>query len=298
VGDSAGYSDTDSFQFSAWPIMKPLVEAGEATWSAEECIALYDELASKVNTSFPEFMEKSFHIPMERGAIIKCGREVVARRGIFITKKRYAMLMIDKDGTRLDMGGSPGKVKAMGLDLKRADTPKIVQDFLSDILLDLLCGHDISVIIAKINDFKIVFNALPAWEKGTPKRVNNLSNFAAREKALGKANLPGHVRAALNWNNLRKIYSDKHSIQIVDGMKVVVCKLRQNPVGYASVAYPTDSHNLPEWFTSLPFDESLMATTIVDKKIENLFSELAEWKEIENQTQARFDSFNSLFSFD
>ena len=31
---------------------------------------------------------------------------------------------------------------------------------------------------------------------------------------------------------------DKYSQEIVDGMKVIVCKLKTNPLGYTSVAYP------------------------------------------------------------
>jgi len=218
------------------------------------------------------------------------------------------MLVIDKEGRRMNKLSKEeskkfgavfgvGSVKAMGLDLRRADTPVVVQKFLSDVLLDLLVGHDSEIIIRKINEFKETFKSLPAWEKGSPKRVNNLISYTAKEKITSKAPLPGHVRAALNWNNLRNIYGDKRSIQIVDGMKVIVCKLRINPIGYTSVAYPTDQAHLPDWFVSLPFDHTSMETAVVDKKIENLFCTLANWKEIESATQTKDDQFNSLFDF-
>jgi hypothetical protein len=38
----------------------------------------------------------------------------------------------------------------MGLDLKRADTPKFVQKFLSEILLDSLCDKGETYVIGKI----------------------------------------------------------------------------------------------------------------------------------------------------
>jgi hypothetical protein len=41
---------------------------------------------------------------------------------IFITKKRYAINIFDKEGKRKDVNGKNGDIKAMGLDLKRADT--------------------------------------------------------------------------------------------------------------------------------------------------------------------------------
>jgi DNA polymerase elongation subunit (family B) len=57
---------------------------------------------------------------------------------LFITKKRYAVLNYDKEGKRLDVDGKPGKIKAMGLDLKRSDTPEYMQNFLEEILMDVL----------------------------------------------------------------------------------------------------------------------------------------------------------------
>jgi hypothetical protein len=44
--------------------------------------------------------------------------------------------------------------------------------------------------------------------------------------------MPGHVRAAMNWNNLKRMMGDQYSMSIVDGMKTVVCKLKDNPLGY------------------------------------------------------------------
>ena len=43
--------------------------------------------------------------------------------------------------------------------------------------------------------------------------------------------------------------------RIMDGFKVVVCKLRTNALGYTSIAYPTDQLRLPKWFQELPFDD-------------------------------------------
>jgi hypothetical protein len=38
--------------------------------------------------------------------------------------------------------------------------------------------------------------------------------------------MPGHVRASINWNTLKRMNGDKYSQEIVDGMKVIVCKLK------------------------------------------------------------------------
>ena len=295
VGKAIIYGDTDSCYFSMWPVVKEEVEAGRMEWSKDICVQIYDAIADQVNESFPGFCERAFHTPRKQGGLIKGGRELVALKGLFIKKKRYAVLIYDLEGKRLDTNDKPGKVKAMGLDLKRSDTPAFMQDFLSEILLDVLTGSQRETIIEKIRDFKLIFQDRPAWEKGTPKRVNNLTKYTAAEVREGKANMPGHVRAAMNWNNLRRMMGDNYSMQIVDGMKTIVCKLKDNPLGYTSVGYPTDETHIPAWFKELPFDDDAMETGIVDQKVENLLGVL-NWQIAEN-TQIK-TTFDELFSFE
>ena len=295
MGASIIYGDTDSCYFTAWPAIKDEVAAGRMEWNKETCIQLYDTIADQVNASFPAFMERACHVPRSNGELIKGGRELVASKGLFIKKKRYAVLIIDLENKRLDTHGKPGKVKAMGLDLKRSDTPKVVQDFLSDLLTDVLTDATREHVYDKVRDFKIAFQDRPAWEKGTPKRVNNLTKYGKEEERLGRANMPGHVRAELNWNTLRRMHGDNYSLAIVDGMKTIVCKLKDNALGYTSVGYPTDESHIPQWFKDLPFDDGLMEATIVDQKVENLLGVL-EW-DIPSHTDIK-TTFDSLFTFE
>jgi DNA polymerase elongation subunit (family B) len=294
VGDAIIYGDTDSCYFTAYPVLKSEIDAGTMSWSKEIAIQLYDSIADQVNASFPGFMEQGFHVPREIGTVIRGGREVVASKGLFITKKRYAVMIIDKEGKRIDVNGRPGKVKAMGLDLKRSDTPKVIQEFLSEILDDVLTGSTRDQIIEKIREFKYLFKDRPGWEKGSPKRVNNLTKYGKEEERLGRANMPGHVRAALNWNNLRAMNGDKYSLQIVDGMKTIVCKLKNNPLGWTSIGYPTDEIHLPQWFKDLPFDDSEMEATVVDQKIDNLLNVL-DW-DLTSATNTE-NTFQTLFEW-
>ena len=293
VGEAIIYGDTDSCYFSAYPVLKPEIEAGRMTWSREIAVQLYNSIADQVNESFPGFMEQAFHVPRAMGEVIRGGRELVASKGLFITKKRYAVMYYDKENKRVDTHGEPGRVKAMGLDLKRSDTPKVIQDFLGEILNDVLTGATRDEIIEKIREFKYVFKERPGWEKGSPKRVNNLTKYAREEERQGRANMPGHVRAAINWNNLRRMNSDKYSMQIVDGMKTIVCKLKSNPLGWTSIGYPTDETNLPEWFRELPFDDTEMEATVVDQKLDNLLGvlgwDLAAATNTENTFQTLFE---------
>jgi DNA polymerase elongation subunit (family B) len=295
TGEAIIYGDTDSCYFSAWPAVREEVTAARMEWSKEIAVQLYDSIAEQVNNSFPGFMEQAFHCPRDMGAVIRGGREIVASRGLFITKKRYAVLYYDKEGRRYDVDGRPGKVKAMGLDLKRSDTPKIIQEFLSEILDDALNGKERDAIVEKIREFKYAFKERPGWEKGSPKRANNITQYAKKEEREGRTNMPGHVRASLNWNTMRRMNSDNYSMQIVDGMKVIVCKLRSNALGWTSIAYPTDELHLPAWFRELPFDDAEMEATVIDGKIDNLLGVL-DW-DLAAATNTD-NTFQTLFAFE
>jgi len=251
VGKAVIYGDTDSVYFSAYPVLKKEIDNRTIPWSKESVITLYDQIAEEANKTFKDFMANAFHCPVSRSTVIAAGREIVAESGLYITKKRYAALVYDLEGERKDVDGKPGKVKAMGLDLRRSDTPTYMQDFLMEILMMVLQEVSQDKIIDRITEFRADFKERPGWEKGSPKRANKIGYYQRLEESKGKANLPGHVRASLNWNTLKKIHNDKYSMDIVDGMKVIVCKLRANPIGYTSVAYPVDELRLPDWFKEL-----------------------------------------------
>ena len=294
VGKSIIYGDTDSAYFSAYNTLKNEIAKGQLAWTRDTVIDLYNTIADEVNGTFPQLMLDDFHCPKSRGDVIKAGREIVAVKGLFITKKRYAVLYYDKDGNRYDVDGKPGKIKAMGLDLKRSDTPEFMQNFLSEVLTKVLNGAGESEILEMISEFRTQFKLRPGWEKGSPKRANNIAAYQAKEEKAGKSNMPGHVRASINWNTLKRMNGDKYSMNIVDGMKVIVCKMKDNPLGYTSIAYPVDELRLPKWFQELPFDHAEMEATIINNKLDNLIGVL-EW-DLESTTQN--NTFGSLFDFE
>ena len=294
VGKSIIYGDTDSAYFSAYSSLKNEIAKGQIPWDKDTVIKLYDTIADEVNSTFPQFMLDAHHCPKSRGEVIKAGREIVAIKGLFITKKRYAVLYYDKDGKRQDTGDKPGKIKAMGLDLKRSDTPEFMQKFLEEILTKVLNNAQETEILERISEFRTEFKARPGWEKGSPKRANNIAEYEAKEAKSGKTNMPGHVRASINWNTLKRMNGDKYSQQIVDGMKVIVCKVKDNPLGFTSVAYPVDELRLPKWFQDLPFNHAEMESTIINNKLDNLIGVL-EW-DLESTTQN--NTFGSLFDFE
>ena len=106
--------------------------------------------------------------------------------------------------------------------------------------------------------------------------------------------MPGHVRASINWNTLKRMNGDKYSQEIVDGMKVIVCKLKQNPLGYTLVLRILQT-NCVFQIGSKNFRSMMhaMAETIIDNKLDNLIGVLNYPLEDTKQ----HTTFSSLFDF-
>lgn len=286
------------------------------TITKDNVIKIYDEISDYVNNSFAEFMNTSFNAGLENGAIIKAGRELVGSSALFIKKKKYAVMVYDKEGKRLDINGKPGKPKIMGLDMKRSDTPKYMQTFMEDMLIKLLVSEDTNKakneIFDNIKSFRSEFKLRKSIDMGSPKRANGITVYNDKlkdmkrsveksakvfeqfEKTLGKVNMPGHVRAAINWNMLRDIHNDKTAPIIVDGQKCIVCKLKKNKYGIDSIAYPVDLTIIPKWLEDLPYDRKEMENVIIDKKLENLFSILGWDTALANHDLDLDDDFFTL----
>jgi hypothetical protein len=296
--------NTDSVYFTAYESLKNQNLIDAANPNKDTFVQLYDTIANEVNETFPKFMLDTFNVPYSRSnGVIKAGREIVATSGLFIKKKRYAAMMYDKEGNRYDIDGKNGKLKAMGLDLRRSDTPKYIQNFLKELLNDVLLGKSEDEVLSKIKDFRDNFNKMYPWQKGSPKGVNNLTNYREKEEAnalkklkgqtVENIRMPGHVRAALNWNFLRDKNNDYQTMPILDGQKIIVCKLKETADNFmTSVAYPVDEKRLPNWFTSLPFDDAEMENVLIDKKVKNLLWVL-KW-DLESTT-GNGQLFGSLF---
>jgi hypothetical protein len=240
-------------------------------------------LSDEVNTTFAKFLNDKFNIPLERGAFIKEVREICATRAIWTGKKRYAAMVYDKKNKRKDKNGKAGEIKIVGMETQRADTPEWVQSKLEEMLVLVLEHNDEERTVEFIKSMRKDFSELKPWQQGAPKRANNVKHyndvivFKNCKDENGKTiTIPGHVRASINWNRLREANNDVTSIKITDGTKVVVCKLKTNPFGMTSIAYPIDAVHLPEWFLSMPFDSTAMVEGIIDQKVENIIGVL-DW---------------------
>jgi hypothetical protein len=110
VGKAIIYGDTDSCYFSAYKTLQKDIDKGVIPWTKETVVQLYDQIADEVNSTFVGFMERAFHCPRKNGEIIAAGRELVADRGLFITKNQIEAMGGKVDVTSIVGVGTTFKI--------------------------------------------------------------------------------------------------------------------------------------------------------------------------------------------
>jgi len=286
LGDTIVYGDTDSSYFSVY---EAYMASGDSEKKAmanamfedrDLAVEIYNAISDKTNSSFPSFMDQRFNTGIENGSIIKAGRENLASYSLFIKKKRYAMNLFDKDGIRLDKNGKNGKLKIMGLQIKRSDTPKMIQDCLKEGMDMLLNGTSEDEVVNYFTKFKDDLANKEPWVLGRPSGANAVSHYTdlhykyQNGQIDKKPAIPGAISGAIAWNEQLDIHNEQHIERIGNQSKVVTCKLKTNDFGYKNISYLTDQTKFPEWFKAMPFDSETMLETIYYKPIITIFGVL------------------------
>jgi DNA polymerase elongation subunit (family B) len=267
----------------------------------EEAIEIADFAAEHVNASFPKFMREAFFCQPEFDELIKAGREIVGRRGLFQAKKKYMVKVIDMEGFAVN------KMKSMGSEIKKADTPKVIQNFLKETVDMILEGKPYPEVVTYVNDQRIEIlkkNKLSIFSLGVAKQVNSLDKYMAEylnpgtQKSLDKngkmrgLTIPGHVKASLNYNKALQHF-DKGSKEIHSGDKVVQFYLKKNEFGFESIALPSELSKFPQWFTeNFQVNVKMTEDKMFDNKLAGIF---AAWKKDVPSPQSVLT--NSILSF-
>jgi hypothetical protein len=243
-------------------------------------IEIADLAAETVNSSFPAFMRDAFNCQEEFDVLIKAGREIVGTRGLFQAKKKYMIKVTDLEGNEVD------KMKSMGSEIKKADTPKIIQKFLKETVDMILSGASYDDICEYVNNQRkaILKNRDNVFLLGVAKQVNNLDKYAAeyqnpgtqRSESGGKLTIPGHARAACNFNFLLNQF-DKGAKPIRSGDKVLVFYLKPNQFKFESIAFPAEFTRFPDWFTeNFQVDIKKTEERMFDSKLSGIFEALGK----------------------
>jgi DNA polymerase elongation subunit (family B) len=260
MSDSVIYGDTDSTYFKTYAD------------TIEEAIVIADAVAKKVNDSYEGFMRETFLCTPGFDNLVKAGREIVSDRGIFVEKKRYILHLVDLDGKKVD------KMKVMGLDTKKTTLPAEVSAVLNKHIERFLKGESWESVSASIVEYKDeLMNSTDPLRIGLPKGVKKIESYTAAFGEDFDARLPGHVAAAIYYNQCLKEYKDKISMPIISGMKIKVFYLIGKHGKFKSIALPTDIEVVPQWFLDdFRIDRDAHIERLVDNPLSNILKAIGK----------------------
>lgn len=294
------YVDTDSNYISALPII--LHRYPDADIKNEEVMSLHvinvaTELQKFINNSFDLFAKRFLNVDKHQFNI---KQELVAKSGIFLGKKRYALRAINDNGVTVN------KLEAKGIDTVRSDFPPAFRSLLSEILKNMLDGIEKSIIDEKLLTFKKNIRILSLNEVAKPTSVQNVSKYMAKSKGhkhIGSSDrgfknyakgTPAHVKAAIMYNNLLDYYKLTDSFsEIEDGDKIRWVYLTQNEFDIDALGYKgyDDPSQIMD-FINKHINHEKMFDSIFSEKLSDLYGALT-WT-LPSENEKNFNNFFEL----
>jgi len=241
----------------------------------KDAVEIADTLVGGLNETFKPFMQNAFMATDGFDGFIAANREIVASRGLFQAKKKYVVKIVDLEGKKVD------KLKTMGSEIKKADTPKVIQAFLKTVVDMILNGDSYDDLATYVNSQRVhILKKLSVFSLGVAKQVNNLDKYMAEYLAPGtfktangkKLTIPGHARASCNYNAFIAQH-DPGLKRIHAGDKVFIFYLKPNQFNFKSIAFPAEMSKFPDWFAEyFKVDIKITEDKMFDSKLASIFS--------------------------
>jgi DNA polymerase elongation subunit (family B) len=222
--DYSFYSDTDSTYIT-------LGNLDKETLKTETRLQTVDRLDNYCTTSIEPVINECCEDLSEYLNVytpkISFKREVIADRGIWIAKKRYALNVYNAEGVTYD----PPKLKILGMEIVRSSTPAPVRVALKE-AVSIALTKDEATLKAYVQDLEEKWHKLNPEDIAFPRGINGLKEYSDSSSIFRKGT-PIHVRGALIYNHLIASKGLEKKYQpIQEGDKIKFLYLRQpNPLG-------------------------------------------------------------------
>ncbi len=291
LGDTKDYCiyiDTDSVFYSALPLVEkryPDVNTRDEDVMSKTILNIASEVQDYLNKGYDFFGKRFCNLDKHRFDI---KQEVIAKSGLFVTKKRYGMKIINDNGKKVD------KLLVKGLDTVRSSFPIAMRTMLSKLLEDILMSVPKTELDKFIINFKdsmklMDFNkiAIPIGVKGIGK-YHKPDGIVFQSHHLGT---PVHVKSSIYYNDFLKHFNiSKQYSKITNGDKIKWVYLKQNPLNIDTIAYK-GYEDPPEVLTFIRtyIDATKLYDKALHKKIMMLYEALGWTKPTDaSKTLERF----------
>ena len=229
------YIDTDSVFYSATPLVKkrfPDMDIRDEDKMSKSILEIASEVQEYLNQGYDYFASKFCNLKEHRFDI---KQEVIAKSGLFVTKKRYGLKIINDNGKKVN------KMMVKGLDTVRSSFPIAMREMLSKVLEDILMDVPKEKLDKFIINFKNSMKLMDFNKIAIPTSVKGIKKYGVVDGNLFtsyKLGTPVHVKSAIFYNDLLKhLKVSKRYSEIFDGEKIMWVYLKPNPIGLQTIAY-------------------------------------------------------------
>ena len=233
--DHCIYIDTDSVFYSATPLVQnrfPNVNINDEDKMSKAILNIADEVQLYLNNSYDYFGKKFCNLDKHRFDI---KQEVIAKSGLFVTKKRYGLKIINDNGKKVN------KLMVKGLDTVRSSFPVAMREMLSKLLEDILMDVPKEQLDKFILNFKNSMKLMDFDKIAIPTGVKKVTKYKVKDGTIFKSyklGTPVHVKSALFYNDmLTHLKISKRYSPIHNGEKIKWVYLKNNPIGLQTIAY-------------------------------------------------------------
>ena len=278
--DFVKYIDTDSLYVSSLPLAKLEPSLPDMT---KFTIDLVTQVSNKINKFYEYMVPKVFNVSPKNNRI-KIVPDVVAKKALWVAKKRYAMLKVydmEKMKPVIDKNGNKGKLEVKGIDVVRSSFPYSFRKFSSTILDQLLRGVPREILDEQIMKFEETIDSHSIFDLSKTSSAKFISqsgdtdyNPKGRHSFQFVQGSPPQVKAALAYNDFLKIWGlDKKVEKIEHGAKVKWAYLLPNDFcveQLATKADDTDPDEILE-FVKMYIDRKKMYDRELRSKLEEIY---------------------------
>ena len=269
-------SDTDSLFIQVKDL---LVDKGIDLNNKEACVAAVLEIATEVQTAankfIGEFAMKSFNIPGDREHYFELKQEVVIERSYHSGKRRYAMLIVNKEGVPVE------ELVMMGLDLMKSNMPPLYKKFGQNLLAEIMSGKSKKEIDKSIIDFKASLNKLPWSDVAKPTGVKQIGSYIAKRPSLGeifselKLKCPINTKAAIYYNDILRFKRlDKQYPCFTEGDKMKYVTLKPNPFEIEVIGFNGNDPQFIVDFIDKYVDREDAFNSILLNKLQGVYNDI------------------------
>jgi len=285
-------SDTDSMYIVLGDLLKHRYPDLKPEEKNDKTLKLAIEIQDEANADLNRICKSLYNIEPNTH-YFQLKQEVICSSVLTTGKRRYAMYVTNKEGVAVE------ELDMKGLELMKSNMNKLFKKFGEDFIKNILFGKEKSEIDNDIVTFYKTLRTLDPRQLGKPTGVKQIHAYHLPAKAGDmfsgfKLKAPYNTKAAIRYNDLLKFKKlDKKFESIIEGDKIFVINLKQNPYNLETIGLP--NAQVPpaiEEFVKTYIDVEEIFDSLLANKLKSLYGDLKWDFPALNKNVGKFFAFN------